>query len=344
MTGTLIGIVIAGRMLAAEPDVAGLQAKFDRIVKSSHAEFGLSLIHIESGVRISIHGDRRFPMASVYKLPIAIELLSQIGEGRLTVDRAVPIGASDIRACCTLSRHHPKGGVTLTAGELLELMITESDNTAGDALLKLVGGPAVVERRMRALGFETINVNRYEGEIAFEMNGVQPPPESEWTLELQRRLLDEVSPAALRTGRARYTHDDPRDTTTPDDMAALLARLQQGELLPKAGTDWLLKLLPRVKTGPSRLKGLLPPDTIVAHKTGTTDVVSNDVGIITLPPDSAIGGHLVLAVFVTNGRPARMQQTIAQFSGAAFEYFTGRPLPKPQKVKAPPKKRKRRKD
>ena len=81
-------------------------------------------------------------------------------------------------------------------------------------------------------------------------------------------------------------------------------RLQSGELLPKAGTDWLLKLLPRVKTGPHRLKGLLPPDTIVAHKTGTTDVVSNDVGIITLPRDSAIGGHLVLAVFVTNGRPS----------------------------------------
>ena len=122
-----------------------------------------------------------------------------IGEGKLTVDRAVPIGSSDIRACCNLSRHHPKGGVTLTAGELLELMITESDNTAGDAILKLVGGPAVVERRMRALGFEAINVNRYEGEIAFEMNGVtQPPPESEWTLELQRRLIDEVSPEALR--------------------------------------------------------------------------------------------------------------------------------------------------
>src|SRR4029079_4402183 len=108
------------------------------------------------------------------------------GEGRLTVDRAVTIGPSDIRACCTLSRHHPKGGVTLTAGELLELMITESDNTASDAVLKLVGGPPVVERRMRTLGFKTINVNRYEGDINFEMTGVaNPPPHAEWTLALQ---------------------------------------------------------------------------------------------------------------------------------------------------------------
>src|SRR5436190_2413764 len=220
MTGALLGVLLTARLLASDPDAAGLQATFDRIVRSAPAEVGLSLIHIESGFRISIRGDRRFPMASVYKLPIAIELLSQIGEGKLTVDRAVPIAASDVRACCTLSRRHPRGGVTLTAGELLELMIVESDNTAGDAILKLVGGPAVVERRMRALGFEAINVNRYEGDIAFEMNGVTPlPPKSEWTLELQRRLLDEVSPAALRAGRARYTRDDPRDTATPDDMA-----------------------------------------------------------------------------------------------------------------------------
>ena len=343
MPWTLAGIVLTARLLAAEPDLSGLQAKLERIAKGAHGQVGLSLIHVESGARISIHGDRRFPMASVYKLPIAIELLAQIGEGKLTVNRAVPIGASDIRACCNLSRHHPKGGVTLTAAELLDLMITESDNTAGDAILKLVGGPAVVERRMRALGFDAINVNRYQGQISFEMNGIVPPPEAEWTLELQRRLLDEVTPAVQSAARARYTRVDPRDTATADDMARLLARLQQGELLPKAGTDWLLKLMTRAKTGTHRLKGLLPPETIVAHKTGTTDVVSNDVGIITLPADSAIRGHLALAVFVTNGRPAAMQYTIAQLSGAAFEYFTGKPLPKPEKPKAPPKKRQRRK-
>jgi len=282
-------------------------------------------------------------MASVYKLPIAIELLSQIAQGSLTVDRPVPIGPSDIRACCTLSRRHPKGGVTLSVGELLELMIMESDNTAGDALLKLVGGPAVVERRMRALGLDAINVSRYEGDIAFEMDGVvQPPPKAEWTLELQRRLLHDVRPEQLRAARARYTRDDPRDTATPDDMARLLAQLRIGTLLPPAGTRWLLDLMARAKTSPHRLKALLPPDTIVAHKTGTTDVVTNDVGIITLPDGSATSGDIALAVFVINGRTAAMQQTIAQLSGAAFEFFTGKPLPKPQKPKAAKKPKRRR--
>ena len=54
------------------------------------------------------------------------------------------------------------------------------------------------------------------------------------------------------------------------------------------------------------------------------------------PPDSAIGGHLALAVFVINGwRGSAMQQTIAQIGGASYEFFTGKPLPKPEKAQAP---------
>src|SRR5262245_7808401 len=321
---------------ASGPDLSPLEDKIDRIISRSRGTIGVSLIHVESGATLSVHGDERFPMASVYKLPIAIELLSQVSAGVLSLDRPIALAPSDIRACCTLSRRHPHGGVTLTAGELLELMIAESDNTASDAILKLLGGPSIVERRMRTLGFDTINVNRYEGDINFEMTGVaNPPPQAEWTLDLQYRLISEVTPDALREARARYTTGDPRDTATPGDMVRLLGRLQLGNLLPPQSTTLLLDLMARSKTGPRRLKALLPPDTVVAHKTGTTDVVINDVGIITLPPESAIGGHLALAVFVTNGwRASTMQHTIAQIAGASYEFFTGRPIPKPQKAKA----------
>jgi beta-lactamase class A len=333
----LLGVWLASALVfASGPDLSLLGNKIDRIISRSRGTVGVSLIHIESGATLSVHGDERFPMASVYKLPIAIELLAQVSAGTLSLDRPIALAPSDIRACCTLSRRHPRGGVTATAGELLELMIAESDNTASDAVLRLVGGPPVVERRMRTLGFDTINVNRYEGDINFEMDGVaHPPPQAEWTLDLQYRLLSGVTPEALREARARYTTSDPRDTCTPDDMARLLGRLQLGNILPPQHTTLLLDLMARSKTGPRRLKALLPHDTIVAHKTGTTDVVINDVGVITLPPDSAIGGHLALAVFVINGgRRSTMQQTIAQIAGASYEFFTGKT--KPQQGQAPP--------
>ena len=336
----VVGWLGSALVFASGHDLSPLEHNIDRIISRSRGTIGVSLIHVESGATLSVRGDERFPMASVYKLPIAIELLAQVSSGTLSLDRPVALAPSDIRACCTLSRRHPRGGVTVTAGELLELMIAESDNTASDAILKLVGGPPVVEQRMRSLGFDAINVNRYEGDINFEMTGVaSPPPQAEWTLDLQYRLISEVTPEALRQARARYTTSDPRDTSTPDDMARLLGRLQLGNILPPQQTTLLLDLMARAKTGPRRLKALLPPDTSVAHKTGTTDVVINDVGIITLPPDSAIAGHLAIAVFVINGwRVSAMQQTIAQIAGASYEFFTGKPLPKPQKAKAPAKR------
>jgi beta-lactamase class A len=91
-------------------------------------------------------------------------------------------------------------------------MMIESDNTAVDAVLKLVGGPAVVERRLRAQGFNNININRYDAQISLEMTGVREPvADSDWTLELQRRLIAAVTPRrsarrprALHQRSARY--------------------------------------------------------------------------------------------------------------------------------------------
>src|SRR5207248_2927126 len=68
---------------ASGPDVSVLQMKLEPIVGATRGEIGVALIHVESGARLSIHGDRPFPMASVYKLPIALELLRQIETGAL---------------------------------------------------------------------------------------------------------------------------------------------------------------------------------------------------------------------------------------------------------------------
>jgi len=336
-TSVLVAAVVVGccaQLFAADSSLEDLVPRLIQIARSARGEVGVSLFHVESGAQLfSFHGNEPFAMASVYKLPIAFELLAQIAEHRLTFDQAVTIGATDIRACCTLSRHYPNGGVTLTLRELLDVMIVESDNTAGDVVLKAVGGPAAVDHRLKALGFRTIHVNRYEGAIAFDMMGVvDPPPPSEWTLATQRELIRNVELHDLLRARARYT-TDPRDTATPDDMAAFLLKLQRGELLPRQYTDLLLDLLSRVKTGAQRLKNRLPPETVVAHKTGTTAVVINDVGLITLPNN---GGHLAMAVFVMNGGSvAAMQKVISDLGAAVYESFTGKALPPPQRKATP---------
>lgn len=321
-------LLLSSSAAAQKPDLTTLEATVARIAGAARGRVGVSLIHLESGATLNLRGDERFPMASVVKLPIAIEVLSQVAERRLTLDRPVWLDASDIRPCCAIERRHPRGGVSRTVSELLELAIVESDNTAADALLKLVAGPDVVERRLRQMGFHSISVDRTEGQLLLDMAGVvNTPPPDRWTIELQRRLVSEVDRESLMAGRARYLAD-PRDTATPYETAQLLGRLQLGDLLPRAETDLLLSHLLHTTTGTRRIKGRLPPDTLVAHKTGTTAVIINDAGIVTLPAGSKIEGRIVLAVYVADGSSmAAMERLVAQISAAAFEHFTGRRIP-----------------
>jgi beta-lactamase class A len=76
----------------------------------------------------------------------------------------------------------------------------------------------------------------------------------------------------------------------------------------------------RCQTGEARLKGILPANTEVAHKTGTIGGTTNDVGIITLPDNA---GHVAISVFVKSSEkeiPAR-EQVIAEIARSAHDFF-----------------------
>jgi beta-lactamase class A len=135
-----------------------------------------------------------------------------------------------------------------------------------------------------------------------------------------------VVPADRQSARTAF-YQDRRDTATPEGMARLLAKISRGEALGPERTAQLLDIMLRCETGAARLKGLLPPEVPVRHKTGSLGIgVTNDVGIIDLP-DSA--GRLVLAVFVKEATRdvAAQERAIAQIARAAYDYFTFNPGP-----------------
>lgn len=91
---------------------------------------------------------------------------------------------------------------------------------------------------------------------------------------------------------------------TPSGAVELLAALQARRGLSADSQKLLLKLLTESIPGAKRLKGQLPAETIVAHKTGTGGTrngvtsATNDIGLITLPD----GRHLAVAVFVSDSK------------------------------------------
>ncbi|NNL30714.1 MAG: class A beta-lactamase, partial [Gemmatimonadetes bacterium] len=113
---------------------------------------------------------------------------------------------------------------------------------------------------------------------------------------------------------------DPRDTSTPRAMGDLLEAIWDGRAVTGESTELLLDILERVETGEGRLKGLLPPQTTVAHKTGTIGATTNDVGVLYLPGGR---GHVVAAVFVKDSDISveDRERAIAHAARAIYDFF-----------------------
>lgn len=209
----------------------------------------------------------RLPMQSVYKLPIAMTALHQVDEGRLTLSQEASFLHTDListRLHSPLRDAHPNGGVDVTIEELLKLAVEESDGVASDILLRTIGGPGVADAYIRSLGIEGIHI---------------ADPEK----TLDRDVL------------AQY-----RNYAEPRAIVALLRRLADHSPLSPASTQLLLRWMTETPTGEHRIRGSLPNDVEVAHKTGTSGEdhgithATNDVGLIMMPG----GKTLAVAVLI----------------------------------------------
>jgi beta-lactamase class A len=311
----------AGVAHAATAERAALESRLAGIAAQIGGQAGVAGRLVETGDSVALHGADRFPMASVYKFPLALAVLNRVDRGELRLADSVGLAAHDYRPGRSLLEPPGGGQVRFVRVErLLELAVGESDNTACDALMRLVGGPAGVARRLRELGVAGIDVSRYEAQLGADWGGVDAlPPEPQWTLARFDSLFAAV-PAERRRAAARAYEKDPRDTATPVAMVRLLTLFHQGWALSPASTAALRGWMEQTGTGPMRLKGHLPAGTVVAHKTGTMGTVVNDVGVITLPGGR---GHLALAVFL-KGSPApssRCEWAIAEMARATYDYF-----------------------
>lgn len=317
--------------VSVQPDTAGLAAlerRIERIAAASGATVGVAAIHVESGERVSLRGGEAFPMQSVYKVPIALEVLRRVGEGRLRLEQTVAVGPAEHRwGYSPLAEERAGRAARVAVGELLRRMVAESDNTASDRLLELAGGPAAVTANLRRHGIEGVRVDRSEGRLALDFTGVPYAPGRE-ALVAADSLIRRVPPARRKAAVEAYLAD-PRDTATPDGMARLMALLHQRRLLRPAEHALLLRHMTETGTGANRLKGLLPRGTVVAHKTGTSATVDgmtavvNDAGVVPLP-DGA--GHVAVAVLVkrsTRGTAAA-ERAIAEIARAVYNHWSAR--------------------
>ena len=169
-----------------------------------------------------------------------------------------------------------------TAASLMQAMMIRSDNHATDVLIRDLGGPDTIQAWLTQQGITGLRIDRNIAQLL----------------------------------RARRDLWDRRDSSTPNAMIGLLRQLDSGKLLRPWSRAYLLDLMSRCRTGKNRIRGLLPAGTPVAHKTGTLNGLSTDVGFITLP-----GGQRVAVAFFARGGSNR-PRTIAQAARAVYDGFS----------------------
>jgi beta-lactamase class A len=306
---------------ASDQSLTRLERQIEFVSHATDGVVGVSAVHIESGRAVSVHGAEGFPMASAFKVPVAVQLMTLVDEGKLTLGKMVELSAADLHpgsGKISELMFHP--GVALSVENLMEMMLVISDNSAADLMLREAGGPDVVTARMRELGLSGIRVDRSTALLISDWTGAKNvPPESQWNRDMWDRLYNAV-PNSEHMQARRAEMKDPKDTATPDDMTKLLAHIWKKDLFTPASAQVLLGMMERCQTGKTRLKGMLPQGTDVAHKTGTLGGVANDVGVITLPGDL---GHVAISVFTkSSNKPEEMsEKAVAEVARTVYDYF-----------------------
>jgi beta-lactamase class A len=245
-----------------------LEERIGQIAAEAKGHVGVAAVVLETNEEVSLNPHDHFPMQSVYKLPIGMAALRQVDEGKLKLDERVRVEKNDFvsqRQHSPIRDRNPKG-VELSVAELLLYAVAESDGTASDVLLKLVGGAGAVSEYLKGIQVSELVVANSEKEIG-----------GDWETQY-------------------------RNWASPEGATALLRALHERRGLSQQSQALMLKILTESTPGPKRLKGLLPKGTAVAHKTGTSGAqggmtaATNDIGLLTLPN----GKHVAIAVFVSD--------------------------------------------
>lgn len=296
-------------------DMDGLNKAVGQIAaRARPGILGVGLMNLESGEHFTWAGDRRFPMQSVFKVPLAACVLKAMDSGQIKGSETLTISDKDLSPAWSPIGDAWPGRAAYTVDELLAAAVVDSDNTAADVLMKRIGGPGQVTAWLVAQQVNEIRVDRYERELQPERLGMASFRAAWKGAAAFDAAMATVAPATRRAATLAYMAD-PRDTATPRGMLNFLSKLDGGQLLSAASTRRILTWMFQTPRGSDRIKAGLPADARFAHKPGSSGAdlgltaAFNDVGVLTLKDRRSYA----LAAFLS-GSTANSEQQAALFA------------------------------
>ena len=249
---------------------AELKKEISKITEGKKATVAVSVLGIDFPFQYNNNNaEKKLPMQSVFKYHIALAVLDLVDQGKLSLDQKVFIKKSELlpNTWSPIREKNPEGNFEMPISELIEYSVAMSDNVGCDVLLRLIGGPKVVNDYIVSKGVKNTQIVYNE----------------------------ELMQSAWKNQYENYT--------TMKSATKLLKDFYKGKILSEKSTEFLLGVMYRTSTGLNKIVEQLPKSAKVAHKTGSSGKndagltgAENDIAIITLPN----GKTYAIAIFVSD--------------------------------------------
>lgn len=218
--------------------------KFAQLENDFDAQIGVYAIDTESNQTIEYRPEERFAFTSTYKALAAAILLKQNSMEELK--EVITFTKDDLVPYSPVTKKHVDTGMTLL--ELTEATVRTSDNTAGNLLLRALGGPDGFEQALRQIGDNVTQANRYEPDLN------------------------------------QFTPGDTRDTSTPKTLATDLKKFAVGDLLSDDERERFTNWLQGNETGDTLIRAGAPKGWKVGDKSGAGSYgTRNDIAVVWPP-------------------------------------------------------------
>ncbi|WP_020672280.1 class A beta-lactamase [Amycolatopsis nigrescens] len=247
-----------GGIPASAADGSTIYRELRALEQRHSARLGVYAVNTKTGATVAYRAQERFPLCSTFKTLAAAAVLRDLDRDGEFLDKVIRYTEKDLVNGSPITKDHVGEGMRV--GDLCAAAICYSDNTAGNLLLRQLGGPGGVTGFCRSIGDHRTRLDRWEPELNTAIPG------------------------------------DPRDTTTPGAIGRDYGRLVLGDALDPGDRARLTGWLKANTTSGKRFGAGLPDDWELGDKTGSGDYgTTNDVGVAW----TADGTPIVLAVLST---------------------------------------------
>jgi len=237
--------------------------------------------------------ETHLPMQSVFKYHLALAVLDQVDKGKFDLKEKITVTKADLdnELWSPIRKKYPEG-IDLPLSEIIKYTVASSDNVGCDLLFRLIGGPKVVESYLHEIGIVDIEIKYNEVD-----------QQSVWVRQYENWTTAKSTNEALK-----IFYENSKQQLSLESHA------------------FLWKVMKDSKTGKKSIRGCLPENAVVAHKTGSSGKndegmtgAQNDIGIVFLPN----GTYFYLSVLVSDSHETSSvnKKIIADIAKLTWDYF-----------------------